>query len=104
MDLYGPLPSGEQLLLIIDRYFWFPEDELVKSTKASIVILKLDRIFSVHMILKIVTSDNGPPFSSADFARYATTLGFTHQFSTLYWPLANDEVEDLIGVSEKRFK
>jgi len=38
-------------------------------------------------------SDNGPPFSSAEFARYATTLGFTHQFSTPYWPQANGEVE-----------
>ena len=37
--------------------------------------------------------DNGLPFLSAEFARYATTLGFTDQFSTPYWPQANDEVE-----------
>ena len=93
MDFYGPLPSGEQLLVVIDRYSRFPEVEIVKSTKASIVIPKLDRIFSVHGIPKIVMSNNGPPFSSAEFARYATTLGFTHQFSTPYWPQANGEVE-----------
>ena len=93
MDFYGPLPSGEQLLVVIDRYSRFPEVEIVKSTKASIVIPKLDRIFSVHGIPKIVMSDNGPPFSSAEFARYATTLGFTHHFSTPYWPQANGEVE-----------
>jgi len=93
IDFYGPLPSGEHLLVVVDRYSRFPEVEIVKSLRASIVIPKLDRIFSVHGIPKIVMSDNGPPFSSAEFARYATTLGFTHQFSTPYWPQANGEVE-----------
>ena len=93
IDFYGPLPSGEHLLVFIDRYSRFPTAEIVKSTRASIVIPKLDRIFSVHGIPKIVMSDNRPTFSSAEFARYATTLGFTNQFSTPYWPQANGEVE-----------
>ena len=60
---------------------------------------------SEHGIPKIVISDNGPPFSSAEFARYATTLGITHQFSTPYLQQANGEVgRFFIGVSEKRFK
>ena len=104
IDFYGTLPSGEHLLVVIDRYSRFPEVEIVKSTKASIVIPKLDRIFSVHGIPKIVMSDNGPPFSSAEFARYASTLGFTHQFSTPYWPQANGEVERFIQCLGKAFQ
>ena len=38
IDFYGPLRSGKHLLVVIDRYSRFPEVEIVKSTKASIVI------------------------------------------------------------------
>ena len=62
IDFYGPLPSGEYLLVLIHRYSRFPEVEIVKSTKASVIILKLDRIFSVHGIPEIIKPDNGPPF------------------------------------------
>ena len=104
IDFYGPLSSREQLLLVINRYCWFSEVQFVQSIKNLIVLLTLDRILSVHGIPKIVMSDNGPPFSSAEFARYATTLGFTHQFSTPYLQQANGEVgRFFIGVSEKRF-
>ena len=89
------------LLVFIDRYSRFPEVEIVKSTRAAIVIPKLYRIFSVHGIPKIVMSGTGPPFSSVEFARYATTLGFTHQFSAPYWPQANGEVERFHQCLEK---
>ena len=93
IDFYGPLTSEEHLLVVIDRYSRFPEVEIVKSTRASIDIPKLNRIFPMHGIPKIVMSDNGPPFLSAAFARYAITLGFKHQFGTPYWPQANGEVK-----------
>ena len=62
IDFYGPLPTAEYLLVVIDRYSRFPEVEIVSSTKASIIIPKLDKIFAVHGIPAIVRSDNGPPF------------------------------------------
>ena len=40
-DFYGPLPTGEYLLVVIDIYSRFPEVEIVRSTKASTVIPKL---------------------------------------------------------------
>ena len=49
LDFYGPLPSGEYLLVVIDRYSRIPEVEIVRSTKASTVIPKLDKIFATHM-------------------------------------------------------
>ena len=33
IDFYGPLPSGEYLPVLIDRYSRFPEVAIVKSTK-----------------------------------------------------------------------
>ena len=42
IDFYGPLPTGEYLLVAIDRYSRYPEVEVVRSTKASTIIPKLD--------------------------------------------------------------
>ena len=50
VDFYGPLPTGEYLLVVVDRYSRFPEVEIVHSTRASTVIPKLDKIFAVHGI------------------------------------------------------
>ena len=93
IDFYGPLPSGDYLLVVIDRYSRFPEVEIVRSTKASVVIPKLDKIFSVHGIPETVKTDNGQPFSSNDFDRYLKTLGIVYEPSTPCWPQANGEVE-----------
>ena len=93
LDFYGPLPSGEYLLVAINRYSRFPEVEILKSTKASVVILKLDKIFATHGIPTIVKTDNGPPFNGEEYSRYLKTLGIKPQFSTPLWPQVNAEVE-----------
>lgn len=41
-DAYGPLPKGEDFLVVIDRYLRIPEVEIVRSTKASFAVPKLD--------------------------------------------------------------
>ena len=59
-DFYGPLPSGEYLLIVLDRYSRYPEVEIVRSTKASSIIPKFDKIFATHGIPITMTTDNGP--------------------------------------------
>ena len=81
------------MLVVIDRYSRYPEVETVRSTKASSIIPKLDKIFATHGIPYIVKSDNGPPFSSDEFSNYCTALGINHDPVTPYWPQANGEVE-----------
>ena len=49
IDFSGPLPSGEYLLVVVDRYSRFPEVEIVRRTKAEIVIPKLDKISRYHV-------------------------------------------------------
>ena len=65
----------------------------MRSTEASTVVQKLDKIFSVHGIPREIKTDNGPPFSSEEFARYVNILGINHKPVTPYWPQANGEVE-----------
>lgn len=43
-DFYGPLPSGEYLLVVTDRYSRYPEVEIVRSTKSSSVIPKFEKM------------------------------------------------------------
>ena len=84
IDFYGLLPTSDYLLVAVDRYSRFPEVEIVHSTRASTVIPKLDKMFSVHGIPDTIISDNGPPFNGDDYARYLKTLGSQAKFSTPY--------------------
>ena len=93
VDFYGPLPTSEYLLVIEDRYSKFPEVEIVHSTRASTIIPKLDKIFSVHGIPDIIISDNGPPFNGDEYARYTKALSIEAKISTSYWPQGNATVE-----------
>jgi hypothetical protein len=54
IDFYGPLPTGEYLLVAMNRYSRYPEVEVVRSTKASTVIPKLDQMFARHGIPTII--------------------------------------------------
>ena len=103
-DFYGPLPSNEYLLVVIDRYSRFPDVEIIHSTKASAVIPKLDKIFAVHGIPKILKSDSGPPFNGEEYKRYLSTLGITTEFSTPLWPQGNSSVERFMQPLGKALK
>ena len=92
-DFFGPLTSNDYLLVLIDRYSQYPEVEVIRSTKASAVIPKLDKIFAAHGIPQVLKSDNDPPFNSAEFAKYMNTLEITHEPATPAWPQTNGVVE-----------
>ena len=104
IDFYGPLPTGEYLLVVINRYSRFPEVEIVSSTKASVVIPKLDRLFAVHGIPAIVRSDNGPPFNGEDYSRYLQALGVKVEWSTPKWPQGNALVKRFMRPLGKALK
>ncbi|XP_057302734.1 uncharacterized protein K02A2.6-like [Hydractinia symbiolongicarpus] len=47
IDVFGPLPSGDKLLVVIDLYSRYPIVEVVKNTITSNMINKLEKIFSL---------------------------------------------------------
>jgi len=69
------------------------EVEIVHSNKSSVVIPKLDKIFTVHGIPFELTPDNGPSFNGDQFSRYLKLLGEKSSPSTPKWPQSNEEVE-----------
>ena len=48
MDFWGPLTSGEHLLVMIDKYSRYPEVEIVQGTSAEAVVPHIDRVFATH--------------------------------------------------------
>ena len=59
-DYYGPLPSGEYVLVVTDEYSRFPEIDVTTSMSAKATLPKLDRIISSFGIPVSIKSDNGP--------------------------------------------
>ena len=92
-DFYGPLPTGEYLLVIVDEYTRYPVVEIVRSTSANTVIPVFDRVFSMFGIPRVLKTDNGPPFNSDYLSKFAGHLGFHHRKITPLWPQANATAE-----------
>jgi len=101
---FAELPNKEYLLLITDDYSRYPVVEIVKSTSATTVMPKLDKVFSEFGVPDIVRSDNGPPFNSKEFATFADDLGFKHRKVTPKWARANGEVERFVRTVKKVVK
>ena len=95
-DLYGPLASGEYLLVVQCHYSRFPVVEIVSSTSVHAVIPAMDRIMSNFGIPQELTSDNGPPYNSETFGHFAHWMGFKHTKKTPYIPWANGMAENFM--------
>ena len=76
MYFCGPLPTSENLLVIVDEYSRYPVVEVVNSTSAKTVIPVIDKVFSMFGVPISMKTDNGPPFDGNDFANFAKYLGF----------------------------
>ena len=92
-DFYAPLPTGEMLLVVMDEYSRFPAIEIVHSTSANTTIAALDRILSFYSIPDVVKTDNGPPYNSEQFTKYAEYMDFRHRKITPMRPKYNAECE-----------
>ena len=93
LDLLGPLPSGDSVLVVVDYFSRYYEIEIMRSTTSEKIIESLERIFMIHGLPLSVTSDNGPQFISSEFERYLEGCGIEHRKITPLWPQANGEVE-----------
>lgn len=95
-DFYGPLKSGEYLLVVQDTYTRFPVVEIVHSTAATPVIAAMDRIMSLYGVPKELGSDNGPPYQSGDMDKFARYMGYKHNHKIPYAPWANGLAENFM--------
>ena len=86
--------DGKNYLLTVDYFSRYPEvTHLKSSTTSATVIEHLKRVFSRHSVPEIVRSDNGPQFSSHEFAQFASLYEFSHVTSSPKFPQSNGHVE-----------
>ena len=100
-DFWGPLSSGEHLLVVIDEYSRYPEVEITSSTSGTATIPVIDKIFATHGIPESVKTDGGPPFNRHEFAMYARWAGFKHRKVSPEDPEANGLAEVFMKTVKK---
>ena len=98
------LPNSEYLLVITDDYSRYPIVEIITSAAAKVVIPVIDKVFAEFGVPHTLKSDNGSPFQSDDFAKFANYFGFKHRRITPYWPRANAECERFMKTLGKSIK
>uniref|UniRef100_A0A1I8HEZ0 CCHC-type domain-containing protein n=1 Tax=Macrostomum lignano TaxID=282301 RepID=A0A1I8HEZ0_9PLAT len=93
LDFLGPI-RGHMLLVCTDYFSRFPLVQTMSgSTAAAPVIRTLRQWFSTFGQPVKITTDNGPPFSSAEFNAFLRSQGVHHHRTTPLHPQANGLVE-----------
>ena len=85
--------KGVNYLLVVDYFSRYPEVVKLTTTTSSSIIQALKAIFSRHGIPETVVSDNGPQYSSQEFAEFASTYDFCHVTSSPHFPQSNGQAE-----------
>ena len=104
IDLCGPFPSGESLLVCEDACTRWPEVAILRSTTSAAIIGHLRKIFNVHELPEKVVTDNGANLVSEEFENFLDTQGIQHRKITPYCPQANAEVERFNKTIEKAIR
>jgi transposase InsO family protein len=104
MDILGPLPNRDYLVVIIDYFSRYMELKFMKKTPSSAIIKFLSEIFSRHGNPRSIKTDNGPQFVSHEFEEFCKLNNIQHVTSPPYWPQANGLVENMNDTLGKRLE
>ncbi|CAB4025806.1 retrotransposon-like family member retr-1 [Paramuricea clavata] len=88
--------NKKEYLVIVDAYSSYPEVIPLSSQSSKAVIKGMKVTFARHGIPDIVHSDNGPCYSSQEFADFKTKWGFKHVTSSPHFPSSNGLVEKAV--------
>ena len=92
-------------LVVVDYYSRDLEIMLMtKKVSAAETIVKMKKVFSRQGIAEVVFSDNGPQFSSDEFATFASAWNFEHVTSSPRYPQANGEAERTVQTMKALLK
>ena len=85
--------KNSHYLLIIDYFSRYIEIAKLSSKSATSIITHMKSIFARHGVPQELVSDNGPQYSSQEFAKFAKEYGFEHRISSPKYPQSNGEAE-----------
>ena len=102
MDLF--FMNGANYLVAVDYFSRYFETIKLKSTTSSSVIDALKSVFSRYGIPEIVISDNGPQYSSCEFADFAASYNFQHVTSSSLFPQSNGQTKRTVQTAKRLLK
>lgn len=94
---------GRTLLVVSDYYSNFIEVENVTRANTNGVAKALKAMFARYGVPDILISDNGPQFSSSEFATFAKKWGFEHITSSPHYPQSNGKAENAVKTVKRLF-
>lgn len=94
----------DNYLLIVDSYSGWFEFKKLKYANSTEVIQFLKEWFSNHGICETLESDNGPQFSSKEFADFSKSWSFFHQTSSPHYPKSNGLAERFVQTAKLLLK
>ena len=89
VDLFGPMPSSNHVVVVTDLASRYPAAKVVKSTKADNVLPVLSEIYDIYGIPKIQISDNGPPFNCKRMNQFASQREIELRMTPPHHPSSN---------------
>ena len=93
VDLLGPLPNGESVIVLVDYFSRYFETAFVRSTTSNKVIEFLDNVFARWGLPLSLRTDNAQQFIASEFQSYLREHGIHWRSTTPLWAQDNGEVE-----------
>ncbi|XP_039887198.1 uncharacterized protein K02A2.6-like [Simochromis diagramma] len=103
VDYAGPF-LGEMFLIIVDAHSKWMDIYPVKSSTSQVTIEKLRQSFSVFGLPKMLVSDNGTCFTSAEFESFMKQNGIDHVRSAPFHPSSNGLAERAVQTFKEGMK
>ncbi|XP_047993534.1 uncharacterized protein K02A2.6-like [Leguminivora glycinivorella] len=103
VDFLGPF-HGETFLVIVDSTTKWLEIFKMAKTTARGVIKALRETFARFGLPVEVVSDNGPPFTSKEYAHFMETNGIKMTFTPAYHPASNGAAENAVKLCKRAIK
>ncbi|XP_063390080.1 uncharacterized protein K02A2.6-like isoform X1 [Cydia fagiglandana] len=99
-DFLGPI-LGNTYLIVVDAGSKWIEAIRMKTTNAGAVISELRPMWARFGLPKQVVTDNGPPFTSAEFESFLARNKIDHLFSAPYHPASNGAAENSVKICKR---
>ena len=103
VDFAGPI-DGKMMLIIVDAHSKWPEVIPMSSTTSQLTIRVLRRLFATYGLPQQLLSDNGPQFTSEEFADFLVRNGVKHIRSSPYHPSTNGLAECFVRTLKRSLR
>ena len=103
IDFAGPFVN-KMFLVVVDSHSKWLEEEIMPSVNSESTIETLRNMFARYGVPMQLVSDNGPQFTSREFADCMKQNGIKHTLVAPYHPRSNGQAERSVQTFKEHFK